>query len=86
MEKKKRDDLTLDYESDFTYAQKLNRGKKSRVGLSAQNLAARVLAIVLTVMCALFLIVPLTAYTIYSDEIIVVATFFDVSHNSLLKN
>ncbi len=65
MEKKKRDDLTLDYESDFTYAQKLNRGKKSRVGLSAQNLAARVLAIVLTVMCALFLIVPLVAYTIY---------------------
>lgn len=65
MEKKKRDDLTLDYESDFNYAQKLNRGKKSRVGLSAQNLAARLLAIVLTVMCALFLIVPLTAYTIY---------------------
>ncbi len=65
MEKKKRDDLTLDYESDFTYAQKLNRGKKSRVGISAQNLAARVLAIILMVMCALFLIVPLTAYTIY---------------------
>ena len=47
MEKKKREDLTLDYESDFTHAQKLNRGKKSRVGLSAQNLAARLLAIVL---------------------------------------
>ncbi len=72
MKKKKRDDLTLDYESDFTYAQKLNRGKKSRVGLSAQNLAARLLAIVLTVMCALFLIVPLVAYTIYKPINVVV--------------
>lgn len=72
MKKKKRDDLTLDYESDFTYAQKLNRGKKSRVGLSAQNLAARLLAIVLTVMCALFLIVPLVAYTIYKPLIVAI--------------
>ncbi len=76
MEKKKREDLTLDYESDFTHAQKLNRGKKSRAGLSAQNLAARLLAIVLMGMCALFLIVPLTAYTIYNPinvAVIVVA-------------
>jgi len=65
MEKKKRDDLTLGYESDFTYAQKLNRGKKSRVGISAQNFAARLLAIILMVLCSLFIIVPLVAYTIY---------------------
>ena len=65
MKKKKKDNLTFDYESNFTYAQKLNRGKKSRVGLSAQNLAARLLAIVLMVMCALFIIIPLVAYAIY---------------------
>lgn len=65
MKKKKRDDRTFDYESNFTYAQKLNRGKKSRVGLSAQNLAARLLAIVLMVLCSLFIIIPLVAYTIY---------------------
>lgn len=65
MKKEKRDDRTFDYESNFTYAQKLNRGKKSRVGLSAQNLAARLLAIVLMVMCALFIIIPLVAYAIY---------------------
>lgn len=47
MKKKKKDNLTLDYESDFTYAQKLNRGKRSRAGISAQNLAARLLAIIL---------------------------------------
>lgn len=68
MKKKKKDNLTLDYESDFTYAQKLNRGKRSRAGISAQNLAARLLAIILMVMCSLFLIVPLAALTIYSPK------------------
>lgn len=68
MKKKKKDNLTLDYESDFTYAQKLNRGKRSRAGISVQNLAARLLAIILMVMCSLFLIVPLAALTIYSPK------------------
>lgn len=65
MKKEKRDDRTFDYESNFTYAQKLNRGKKSRMGLSAQNLAARLLAIILMVLCSLFIIIPLVAYAIY---------------------
>ena len=70
MKKKKKDNLTLDYESDCTYAQKLNRGKRSRAGISVQNFAARLLAIMLMVMCSLFLIVPLAALTIYSPKAI----------------
>lgn len=65
MKKEKRDDRTFDYESNFTYAQKLNRGKRSRTGISMQNFAARLLAITLMVLCSLFIIIPLVAYTIY---------------------
>ena len=65
MKKEKRDDRTFDYESNFTYAQKLNRGKRSHTGISMQNFAARLLAIILMVLCSLFIIIPLVAYTIY---------------------
>ena len=59
MKKEKRDDRTFDYESNFTYAQKLNRGKRLRTGISMQNFAARLLAIILMVLCSLFIIIPL---------------------------
>lgn len=70
MKREKRHDCTFDYKSGLTYAQKLNRGKRSRVLLFIQDIIARLLAIVLAVVIALYIIVPMMAITVNSPIVI----------------
>lgn len=74
MKKEKRDDCTFDYKSGLTYAQKLNRGKRSRILLFIQDAVARLLAIALAVVLSLYIIVPMMAITAYSPIVIASVT------------